>query len=74
MLKRIMVCFVSIMIVMMPTQVQAEDLNGRVASLSLGEEAPYAGVLFNKNRLGWFSAVAIGESASCLLLFLKLPS
>ena len=47
MLKRIMVCFVTVMMAVMPVQVQAEDLNGRVTSLSLGEEAPYAGVLLD---------------------------
>ena len=47
MFKRILICFMSAVIGLIPIQVQAQDLEGKVTPLSLGEEAPYAGVLLD---------------------------
>ena len=47
MLKRTIACFISILIVLIPTQVSAQGLEGKVTSLSLDEKAPYAGVLLD---------------------------
>ena len=47
MLRRLIACFVSVIIVFMPTQIHAEGLEGKVASLAAGEQAPYAGVLLD---------------------------
>jgi hypothetical protein len=47
MLKRLIAFFVLAMIILMPTQIHAQDLEGKVTSLSTGEQAPYAGVLLD---------------------------
>ena len=47
MLKSTIACFISILIVLIPTQVSAQGLEGKVTSLSLDEKAPYAGVLLD---------------------------
>jgi len=47
MFKKILVCFISVLLVTLPTQAAADELDGKVTSLSLGEEAPYAGILLD---------------------------
>ena len=47
MFKKILACFVSALIVLIPFEVSAEEIEGKVTSISLGEEAPYAGVLLD---------------------------
>ena len=47
MFRIFLICFMSATISIIPAQVQAQDLEGKVTSLSLGEEAPYAGVLLD---------------------------
>ena len=47
MFKKILACFVSALIVLIPFEANAEEIEGKVTSISLGEEAPYAGVLLD---------------------------
>jgi len=47
MFKKILACMVSIMVVLAPISANAEELEGKVTSLSLNEKAPYAGVLLD---------------------------
>ena len=47
MFKKILACFVSALIVLAPFEVSAEEIEGKVTSLSLNEKAPYAGVLLD---------------------------
>ena len=47
MFKKVLASFVSILIILIPAQVQAQELEGKVSSLSLNEPAPYAGVLLD---------------------------
>ena len=47
MFKKILAVVISILIVFFPVQLQAQELEGSVTSLSLGDPAPYAGVLLD---------------------------
>ena len=47
MFKKILACFVSALIILIPFEANANDLEGKVTSISLGEEAPYAGILLD---------------------------
>jgi|TARA_Y100000310_G_scaffold334775_1_gene415292 hypothetical protein len=47
MFKKILACFISALIVLLPFEANANELEGRVTSISLGEEAPYAGILLD---------------------------
>tara|TARA_R110002124_G_scaffold63910_6_gene174931 strand:+ start:305 stop:766 length:462 start_codon:yes stop_codon:yes gene_type:complete len=47
MTKKIIACFVAALIILIPLQTNAEELQGTVTSLSLDEKAPYAGVLLD---------------------------
>ncbi len=47
MLKKILICFMSVLLVGIPIEAVANELEGKVTSLSLGDSAPYAGVLLD---------------------------
>ena len=47
MFKKILACFISALVILLPFEANAEELEGKVTSLSLNEEAPYAGVLLD---------------------------
>tara|TARA_R100000008_G_C3489953_1_gene118195 strand:- start:127 stop:585 length:459 start_codon:yes stop_codon:yes gene_type:complete len=47
MFKKILICLLSASIIIMPSPTAAEEIQGTVTSLSLGEEAPYSGVLLD---------------------------
>ena len=47
MLKKILVRFISILLTGLPVEAAANELEGKVTSISLGEEAPYAGILLD---------------------------
>ena len=47
MFKKILACFISVLVILLPFEVSAEELEGKVTSLSLNEKAPYAGVLLD---------------------------
>jgi len=47
MLKKIISLFVALAIFLIPPQINAEELNGKVTSLAISEEAPFAGVLLD---------------------------
>lgn len=47
MLKNILICFMSMIIVAIPLHVHAQDIEGKVTALSINEEAPYSGVLLD---------------------------
>jgi len=47
MFKKILVCLLSTLLIMLPSQAAAEELEGKVTSISLNEKAPYAGVLLD---------------------------
>jgi hypothetical protein len=47
MFKKILICFMSLIIVAVPLQSQAAELEGKVTALSLDEEAPYSGILLD---------------------------
>jgi len=47
MFKKLLACFISALIILIPFEANAEELEGRVTSISLNEEAPYAGVLLD---------------------------
>jgi len=47
MFKKVLACFVSALIVLVPLEASAEELEGKVTSISLNEKAPYAGVLLD---------------------------
>tara|TARA_Y100000004_G_scaffold191345_1_gene249993 strand:- start:217 stop:675 length:459 start_codon:yes stop_codon:yes gene_type:complete len=46
-MKKLVSCFLAVLIVLMPLQVMAEELEGKVTSLSLNERAPYSGILLD---------------------------
>ena len=46
-MKKIMSCFMAALIVLVPMQVNAEELQGTVTSLSVNEPAPYSGILLD---------------------------
>tara|TARA_Y100000310_G_scaffold298505_1_gene332497 strand:+ start:634 stop:1092 length:459 start_codon:yes stop_codon:yes gene_type:complete len=45
--KKVLVYFISVLIIFNPIYAQAEELEGRVTSLSINESAPYAGILLD---------------------------
>jgi len=47
MFKKVLACFVSALIVLVPLEASAEELEGKVTSISLNEKAPYAGILLD---------------------------
>jgi hypothetical protein len=47
MFRKFLASFVSVLIILIPIQVQAQELEGKVSSLSLDDPAPYAGVLLD---------------------------
>jgi len=47
MFKRLLVCFLSGLLIILPIDAAASELEGKVTSLSLNERAPYAGVLLD---------------------------
>ena len=47
MMRKVIACLVAVAIFLFPLQVNAEALQGRVTSLAVDEEAPYAGVLLD---------------------------
>ena len=47
MFKKYLAFFLAALIVLLPTHVAAEELEGKVTSISLNERAPYAGVLLD---------------------------
>jgi hypothetical protein len=47
MFKKILACFISALIIIIPVEANAEELEGRVTSISLNEEAPYTGILLD---------------------------
>jgi len=47
MFKKMLACFISVLIVLIPFEASAEVLEGKVTSLSLNEKAPYAGILLD---------------------------
>jgi hypothetical protein len=48
MIKKILASFISMMLILIPFQAQAEELEGKVTSIELGDPAPYAGVLLDQ--------------------------
>lgn len=46
-MKKIISCFMAALIVLVPIQVNAEELQGTVTSLSVNEPAPYSGILLD---------------------------
>jgi len=47
MCKKLLVSFIIFMFVLVPFQVQAQELEGQVTALSLNEKAPFSGVLLD---------------------------
>ena len=47
MCKKLLVSFIIFMFVLVPIQVQAQELEGQVTALSLNEKAPFSGVLLD---------------------------
>ena len=47
MCKKLLVSFIIFMFVLVPIQVQAQELEGQVIALSLNEKAPFSGVLLD---------------------------
>lgn len=47
MFKRLLVCFLAGLLIILPAEAAAEELEGTVTSLSLGEQAPYSGILLD---------------------------
>ena len=47
MFKKILICFISALLVILPVEALASELEGKVTSLSQGSTAPYAGVLLD---------------------------
>lgn len=47
MVKKITSCLVVLSMLLLPIQAKAEELQGTVASLAIGEKAPYAGILLD---------------------------
>lgn len=47
MLKRLLICFLTGLLVILPVKAAAGELEGTVTSLSLGDPAPYSGVLLD---------------------------
>jgi hypothetical protein len=48
MFKKVLASFISILLVLVPLQAQAQELEGKVSSIELGDPAPYAGVLLDQ--------------------------
>lgn len=47
MFKKILACFISALIILIPFEANAEELEGKVTSISLNEKAPYSGILLD---------------------------
>ena len=47
MFKKFLACFVSVLLVLVPFEASAQEIEGKVTSISLNEKAPYAGVLLD---------------------------
>ena len=47
MIKKIISCLVALAMFLLPIQAKAQELQGTVTSLTIGEEAPYAGILLD---------------------------
>ena len=47
MFKKMLICFISVLMIIIPSEAVANELEGKVTSISLNEEAPYAGVLLD---------------------------
>jgi hypothetical protein len=47
MTKKILVCFISMLLVVIPSKATASELDGKVTSVAKNEKAPYAGVLLD---------------------------
>ena len=47
MFKKVLICLISVLLVILPSQATAEELQGKVTSISLNQKAPYAGVLLD---------------------------
>ena len=47
MFKKVLACFISVSIILVPLEANAEQLEGKVTTLSLNEKAPYAGILLD---------------------------
>jgi len=48
MFKKVLASFISMLLVLVPLQAQAQELEGKVSSIELGDPAPYAGVLLDQ--------------------------
>ena len=48
MFKKVLASFISMLLVLIPLQTQAQGLEGKVSSIELGDPAPYAGVLLDQ--------------------------
>jgi len=48
MFKKVLASFISVLLVLIPLQAQAQELEGKVSSIELGDPAPYAGVLLDQ--------------------------
>ena len=48
MIKKFLASFISMLLVLIPLHAQAEELEGKVTSIELGDPAPYAGVLLDQ--------------------------
>ena len=46
-MRKLMCCFLAVLIILVPLQASAEELQGRVTSLSIDERAPYSGILLD---------------------------
>ena len=46
-MRKLMCCFLAALIILVPLQASAEELQGRVTSLSIDERAPYSGILLD---------------------------
>lgn len=47
MIKKITSCFIVFLFLILPLQAHAEELQGMVTSVAVGEKAPYAGILLD---------------------------
>lgn len=46
-MKKFISCFLVVLMILVPLQASAEEIEGRVTSLSLNERAPYSGILLD---------------------------
>ena len=47
MFKKFLACFVSVLLILAPFEASAQEVEGKVTSISLNEKAPFAGVLLD---------------------------